>query len=145
MPAKRSDPSHEAEDHFEVSCNILLLQHDEHLASLMQFLLEREGYGIRVITSLDDAILYIENAIPADLIMIDAQWLRDRESPLLPILRNYPRWHAVPIVSLMQDYDQNEIDRALHEGVADCLVQPFEPLALLERIRRYTDTRGYSH
>jgi DNA-binding response OmpR family regulator len=117
---------------------ILVLEKDTYLASLLHYLLQREGFQIRVITDPGAAILHIENAAPADLIFMNEEWLRHKALHLLPILRNYPGWNAVPIISLMQHYRQNEIDRELHEGITDYLLQPFEPADLLDQIQKYT-------
>jgi PleD family two-component response regulator len=124
--------------HHELTCNILVLQEDDHLAALLQYLLEREGYGVHIISDIGDAILYIQNAAPMDLIMVDESWLSQQDYPLMPILRNYPQWHTVPTISLMKNFSQNEIDRALHAGVTDYLVQPYEPGVLLDQIQKYT-------
>ena len=131
--------------HHELSCNILVLQEDDHLAALLQYLLEREGYGINIISTIDDAILYIQNAPPMDLIMVEQGWLSNSKHPLLAILRNYPQWHAVPIICLMNSFSQTEIDRALHAGVTDYLVQPYEPGRLIDQIQKYTTGEIFCH
>lgn len=117
---------------------ILVLEKDEYLASLLHCLLQREGFKIKVITDPGTAILHIENAAPADLIFINETWLRHKGLQLLPILHNYPGWHTVPIISLMQHYRQDEIDRELHHGITDYLLQPFDPGELLDKIQQYT-------
>ena len=117
---------------------ILVLEKDEYLASLLHYLLHREGFRIDIIHDPSAAILHIEDAAPADLIFMNEDWLKEDALPLLPILCNYPGWHAVPIISLMQHYRQNEIDRALHQGITDYLLQPFAPSALLDHIQKYT-------
>ncbi len=121
-----------------VDKTILVLEKDEYLASLLHFLLNREGFRINIITDPGAAILHIENEVPADLIFMNEEWLRDKGLRLLPILRNYPGWNAVPIISLMQHYRQNEIDREMHQGITDYLLQPFEPGDLLDHIQKYT-------
>ncbi len=131
--------------HFDLTCNILVMQADDHLAALLQYLLEREGYGVNIITDIADAILYIQNAPPMDLIMVEESWLTMHDYPLMPILRNYPQWNAVPVIGLMNCFNQSNIERALHAGVTDYLVQPYEPGILLDQIQKYTTGEMLCH
>ncbi|MBI3560280.1 MAG: hypothetical protein HY080_00980 [Gammaproteobacteria bacterium] len=139
MPLIESTPPMDDEEYFDITKSILVLQRDEHLGALLRYLLEREGYAVQLIKDMENALLYIENAPPTDLILVGEEWLVEKNYPLLPILRNYPGWLAVPVVSLMQHFSPDQIDRELHAGVTDYLQQPFEPSVLLDRIQQYTN------
>lgn len=118
--------------------SILVLQEDDHVAALLRLLLSREGYCVQAISDIENAVLYIENAPPTSLIMIDDDWLQSSTPSLLPILRNYPGWHTVPIIGLMRFYDSTAVERGIYKGVTDYLIQPFDPNTLLNQVQKYT-------
>lgn len=118
--------------------SILVLQEDDHVAALLRLMLSREGYFVQAISDIENAVLYITNAPPTSLIMIDDEWLQVTKPSLLPILRNYPGWHTVPIIGLMRFYDAKAVERGIYQGVTDYLIQPFEPNTLLDQVQKYT-------
>ena len=117
---------------------ILILEQDKYLASLMHLLLYREGFAITAITDVDALQLQIQSHIAPMMLFISHRWLRDDKPPILESLKAHPLWKPVPLIMLMNYYDLDLLERMTDFGVADHLLQPFEPAALLDMIRKHS-------
>ena len=137
MHAPYSRTCMDADPHIRTRRRILLLEQDEYLASLLHMLLYREGFEINALTTDDNARAYIRNSSPPDLIFIDAKWLREDRIEILLECTKRIEWQIVPIIVLMDQYDEEKIERVMELGATDYLLQPFEPGELLDVIQRY--------
>lgn len=117
---------------------ILILEQDEYLASLMHLLLYREGFAITAISDVEQLPLHLQSEIAPMLVFISHRWLREDEPTVLTMLTEAPHWRAVPLIMLMNYYDLDLIDHVTELGITDHLLQPFEPMALLDMIEKYT-------
>ena len=116
---------------------ILLLEEDDYLASLLDMLLQREGFEIRALNNPEGARSYLQQASPPDLVFINSGWISDKG---IEVLGDYARrieWQRVPMIMLLGFYDADKINRALELGISDYLLQPFEPGELIDIIHRY--------
>jgi two-component system chemotaxis response regulator CheY len=116
---------------------ILILEQDMFLASLLHMLLHREGFELRVITSEQNALLHINNQPPSELLFISHNLLKTEETSVLQHLKEDTVWQEVPVILLLNYYDENTIAQTDELGVNDYLVQPFDPCALLDLIQKY--------
>ena len=113
---------------------ILIVDDEMHLARILQFTLEHEGYD--VVTAFDgkEALDSLEREAP-DLLILDL---------MLPILDGYKicnivktedRFRGIPVIILSaRDFDREELDEPLN---ADILMEkPFNTEHLLAEISR---------
>jgi response regulator RpfG family c-di-GMP phosphodiesterase len=117
---------------------ILILEQDEYLASLMHLLLYREGFAITAITDVEQLPPQIQSNTAPMILFVSHHWLRDNKALVLNIINENPLWQRVPLIMLMNYYDLDLIERVTELGVTDYLLQPFEPVALLDMIQKYT-------
>ena len=137
MHAPYSETCMDANPHIRTRRRILLLEQDEYLASLLHMLLYREGFEINALTSDDNARAFIRNSSPPDLIFIDGNWIRDDRIEVLLECSKRIEWQIVPIIVLLDQYDEENIERVMELGATDYLLQPFGPGELLDVIQRY--------
>ena len=123
----------------DVRRKILILEEDEYLASLLYFLLCREGFAISAFAEPKALQDYINSHAPASMIFVSHRWLRRDQSPNLDFLAKHPQWCATPVIMLMNYYDLDLVEHAAAMGVMDHLLQPFEPNQLLDMIQKYLD------
>jgi response regulator RpfG family c-di-GMP phosphodiesterase len=121
---------------------ILILEQDEYLASLMHLLLFREGFAITAIATVEALQQQLQAQAVPMLFFVSHRWLRDDKPAVVATLKSDPRWHRVPLIMLMNYYDLDLIERVTELGVADHLLQPFEPVALLEMIQKHSKSAG---
>lgn len=117
--------------------NILILEQDEYLASLMHLLLHREGFAITAITDVDALELLMQSPRTPMLSFISHRWLRGENPSVLQMLNDHPLWQQLPLVMLMNYYDLDLIERVTERGIIDYLLQPFEPMALLNMVQKH--------
>lgn len=118
---------------------ILVLEEDEHLASLLYLLLCRKGFSISAFADLHSAQAYIGSNTPAGMIFVSHRWLRVEQPQILEFIARHSAWTSTPIIMLMNYYDLDLVERATMLGITDHLLQPFEPDQLVDIIVRYLD------
>ena len=122
------------------SQTILIVEDDEDMVTLLQFLLEREGYQAIVATEGRQARTLIETLSPHRLVLLDVMLPYHNGFELVTYIRSKEPWHGVPIVMLTADSAERDIVRALDAGASDYVVKPFNPKELMARLRRFLKT-----
>lgn len=116
---------------------ILIIEDDEDMVTLLQFLLEREGY--QPITAPDgrQAKTLIDAVLPPRLVLLDVMLPYHNGFELVMYIRSKKAWQEVPIIMLTADSAERDIVRALDAGASDYVVKPFNPKELMARLRRF--------
>jgi CheY-like chemotaxis protein len=122
----------------ENGLNVLVVEDDETLASLMERILSRAGYGVVMVPSVE-AALFGQEAGEFDLIMLDV-FMPGIGG--LDGIAEFVAWGwAVPIVSMSAGYGDMEpsmVLRAAHKaGAAGVLAKPFKKEELLDLVDGY--------
>ncbi len=115
----------------------LVIEDDEHIIRLLEFILQREGYRVQTLRDGRSAMEAIGSpmAVP-DVVTIDVMLPYTDGYQLLAAIRARPAWKAVPILMLTAKSQERDIVRALEAGANDYLVKPFMPDELRARVRR---------
>ncbi|HKN85475.1 MAG TPA: response regulator [Nitrospiraceae bacterium] len=116
---------------------ILIVEDDEDMVTLLQFLLEREGYQAIVATEGRQARTLVETLSPPRLVLLDVMLPYHNGFELVTYIRSKELWRDVPIVMLTADSAERDIVRALDVGASDYVVKPFNPKELMARLRRF--------
>lgn len=114
----------------------LVVEDDEHISYLLQFMLNRNGFMVHVAQDGREAKLYIENNPPPDVVLLDVMLPFFDGFALVAILRAQPAWKTTPIIMLTAKAQEQDIIRALDAGANDYIVKPFQPAELLARVKR---------
>ncbi|MDH4189870.1 MAG: response regulator, partial [Betaproteobacteria bacterium] len=105
---------------------ILVVEDNAHIAFLVKFILEREGY--RVVHAADGRAAETEiNAEPVALVVLDVMLPFFDGFELLAKIRARPEWAGVPVIMLTARSQESDIVRALDAGASDYMVKPFQP------------------
>jgi DNA-binding response OmpR family regulator len=120
-----------------VSQTILIVEDDEDMVTLLQFLLEREGYQAILASDGRQARQLIDTLLPPRLVLLDVMLPYHNGFELVTHIRSKEPWRGVPIVMLTADSAEREIVRALDAGASDYVVKPFNPKELMARLRRF--------
>lgn len=120
------------------SSSILVVEDDEHIAHLLEFILQREGYSVQVANDGRIAQQLIEQTkTPPSLILLDVMLPYVDGFELVRAARKRPEWRDVPIMMLTAKTQEQDIVRALDAGANDYIVKPFQPNELMARLRRF--------
>lgn len=115
---------------------VLVIEDDEHIGQLLQFMLERESYTVHLVRDGRAAKAFIETAQPPAIALLDVMLPFFDGFQLVTMLRAQPGWEAVPVIMLTAKTQERDIVRALDAGANDYIVKPFQPKELLARVRR---------
>jgi DNA-binding response OmpR family regulator len=114
----------------------LVVEDNEHVAYMLQFLLERAGYDVILAPNGRDAQAAIQNIEPVDIILLDLMLPYISGYQLITEIRDNHDWQYTPIVVLSGKVLEDDIVRALDLGANDYVTKPFRPEELLARLRR---------
>ena len=113
---------------------ILIVEDEEALATLLDYNLRKEGYGTMTASDGDEALLKIEDAQP-DLVVLD--WMLPNISgiEICRRLRSRPETKNIPVIMLTARSEEADRIRGLETGADDYLTKPFSTDELIARIR----------
>lgn len=120
----------------------LVVEDDSQIASLLQFILQREGYKVAIAPDSKAALTLSEELGPPTLATIDVMLPYFDGYQLLAQLRQREGWRHVPVIMVSAKAQERDIVRGLDTGANDYLVKPFMPEELRARIRRLVAASG---
>jgi len=117
-----------------VTPQVLVVEDDEALATLLQYNLEKEGFGVEVATDGEEALVMAGERAP-DLVLLD--WMLPKVSgvEVCRRLRQRAETKNVPIIMLTARGEENDRVRGLDTGADDYLTKPFSMTELAARMR----------
>ena len=114
----------------------LVVEDDDQIAYLLQFILRKEGYAVAVASDGLEARRMIGADDPPALITLDFMLPHANGLELLSEIRAKPGWQHVPVLMLTARSQEKDIALARASGATDYLVKPFKPEELRACIRR---------
>ncbi|WP_203291774.1 phosphate regulon transcriptional regulator PhoB [Maricaulis parjimensis] len=113
---------------------VLVVEDEDALATLLQYNLEKEGYTVAVARDGEEALIQAEETTP-DLVLCD--WMLPKVSGIEVCrrLRGRQETANVPIIMLTARGEETDRVRGLDTGADDYVVKPFSMTELFARIR----------
>ena len=119
-----------------VTHRILVVEDNEHVSYMLDFLLRRAGYDVIAAPNGRDAQAAIRNLPPVDVVLLDLMLPYVSGYQLIEEIRSDHDWQYVPIVVLSGQVLEEDVVQALDLGANDYVTKPFRPEELLARLRR---------
>ena len=119
---------------------VLVVEDDDHIAQVLRFMLERQGYRVTHLADGRAASEHIAANDAPDLILLDVMLPFMDGFELVALARARAGWEAVPILMLTAKNTERDTVRALDAGASDFVTKPFQPNELLARVRRLLKT-----
>ena len=117
---------------------VLVVEDDDHIAQVLRFMLERQGYRVTHLADGRAASEHIATAATApDLILLDVMLPYIDGFEIVRLVRERADWAAVPVLMLTAKNTERDTVRALDAGANDFVIKPFQPNELLARVRRF--------
>jgi two-component system alkaline phosphatase synthesis response regulator PhoP len=114
----------------------LVVEDDIHIAELLKFILEREGFAVTLAHNGKTAVAAMTPGQPMALALFDLMLPFMNGDELIKHARATPGWADVPIIMLTAQSQESNIVKALEGGANDYMVKPFQPAELRARIKR---------
>lgn len=113
--------------------NILIVEDEAAVVTLLKYNLEREGFAVDVAYDGDEALIKVDEAQP-DLMLLD--WMLPNVSgvEICRRMRRRQETRNMPIIMLTARGEESDTVRGLESGADDYMVKPFSPGELLARI-----------
>ena len=113
---------------------ILVVEDEDSLATLLEYNLVKEGYGVALCADGEEALILIDEKLP-DLVVLD--WMLPGVSGIEVCrrLRQRSATRNLPIVMLTARGEESDRVRGLDTGADDYVVKPFSMSELTARIR----------
>jgi len=118
----------------------LVVEHDEHLAQILRFILEREGFEVRVVRDGRSAQETIAVSPPPAIVTLALMLPHTDGYELLRRIRETPGWQAVPVIVLTARTQDKDVARSLDAGANEYIAKPFDPDELRACVRRLVKT-----
>jgi two-component system phosphate regulon response regulator PhoB len=114
--------------------NVLVVEDENALATLLRYNLEKEGYEATLAADGEEAMLAIEERMP-DVVLLD--WMLPSISgvEICRRLRNQRETRNLPVIMLTARGEESDRLRGLETGADDYIVKPFSTAELIARIR----------
>ena len=119
---------------------ILIVEDDDHVRALLEFLLAREGYTVHAAPDGRAGLALIESLERPSLVLLDLMLPFAGGFELLTKIRQQASWAGVPVVMLTTVSNEREVVRALDLGANDYVNKPFQPVELMARVRRHLES-----
>lgn len=118
---------------------ILVVEDDTFMASLLRFLLERQGMTVTVLgdgRAAIDRIESLQGNASFDAVLLDLRLPQVSGLEVLTRLRQQPAWLGTSVLVLSALDTGGEVAAALDAGANDYMTKPFNHEELLARLRR---------
>lgn len=115
---------------------ILVIEDDDNIAQLLEFMLERDGHAVEVLADGETARRHILTQPPPALVLLDSMLPYRDGLSLLADMRARADWQPTPVIMLTAKSLERDIVRALESGATDYVIKPFQPQELMARVRR---------
>jgi DNA-binding response OmpR family regulator len=116
--------------------SILVVEDDEHIAKVLTFMLERQGYRVTHAADGRAASDYIAANEAPDAVLLDVMLPYVDGFEIVRLIRERAGWAQVPVLMLTAKNAEQDTVRALDAGANDFIAKPFQPNELLARVRR---------
>ena len=116
--------------------SILLVEDDEFMASLLRFLLERQGMQVVRVASGQAAVELMHGQAVHDAVVLDLMLPQLGGLDVLQHMKRLPGWSDLPVLVCSALDAGAEMARAFKAGAADYVTKPFNPEELMARLGR---------
>ncbi len=104
---------------------VLIVEDDESIRQLLDFMFRREGYATSLAADARAAALAIAQGPIPSLVLLDVMLPYADGFQLVAAIRGRPGWEEVPIVMLTAKSSEQDIVKALEAGANDYVLKPF--------------------
>ena len=120
--------------------SVLVVEDDVHIAHVLSFMLERQGYRVIHVADGRAAVQHVMAQPAPDLVLLDVMLPYVDGFEIVGLIRAQAGWEAVPVLMLTAKNTERDTVRALDAGANDFIIKPFQPQELLARLRRFLKT-----
>ncbi len=122
--------------HQVLRSSVLIIENDEFSASLVEYLLHREGYQVATAYSAVHIKRLFEVMLPPDLIFIHAKLAYTNTHEFIGVIRQQEKWKLLPIIVIGDEKDST-VDEILETSADDFILKPYFPDELIRQVKTH--------
>lgn len=136
-----SDPTVNAQPQTERAATAFVVEDDAMIASILHFVLDREGFRVRHAVDGRIAQQMVATMEVPSVVLLDVMLPYVDGFQLIATIRAQAGWEKTPVLMLTSKGAERDIARALDAGADDYMVKPFQLEELRARLRRLLRVR----
>jgi len=117
-----------------VSKKVLIVDDEPNIVAALEFLLEKNGYQVRVATNGEEALGQLDAFAP-DLVLLDVMVPKVSGYEVCQRMRAEPKWRDMRIVMLSAKGREVEVEKGMSVGADLYVTKPFSSAELVATIR----------
>jgi len=120
------------------SPRILVVDDNEDIRNLLNFLLTKEGYEISMASDGDEGLQMAVRDVP-DLVLLDVMMPRVSGLETLTAIRanKSEKISNIPVIMITAKSGTADVDEALARGADSYIVKPFRPTSLIAKVNAF--------
>jgi DNA-binding response OmpR family regulator len=115
---------------------VLVVEDDDQVAFLIQFILEQDGYRVQRAADGRAAQQIISGMAPPALVTLDITLPHMQGDELIVLIKSQPGWERVPVLMVTAKPRDKDMAWAIKSGAQGYIVKPFKPEQLREQVRK---------
>ncbi len=119
--------------------HILVADDEPHIRRVLVTMLEAAPFEVDSVTDGAEALEFLRQPTPCDLVVTDLMMPRVDGLALLAEIRKMPGRSSTPVIVLTAKGQDADCEEAYALGASDFMTKPFSPKKLLARIRELLD------
>lgn len=124
-----------------VSKKVLIVDDEPNIVAALEFLLEKNGYEVKVAGNGADALEQLD-AFRPDLVLLDVMVPKLSGYEVCQRMRSEPRWRDIKIVMLSAKGREVEVNKGMSLGADLYVTKPFSSAELVATIHRLLAARA---
>jgi len=123
--------------------SVLVVEDDEEIAYILNFMLTKEGFEVTVAKDGNEAMELIDSptdpdmASHPDLVLLDIMLPYVDGLEILAAIRKKISWKGVPVIMLTAKSQETAVLQAMESGASDYITKPFLPTEVIQRLRKF--------
>ncbi|MDH4093467.1 MAG: response regulator [Betaproteobacteria bacterium] len=117
-----------------MSKKVLIVDDEPNIVAALEFLLEKNGYQVRVATNGEEALGQLDAFAP-DLVLLDVMVPKVSGYEVCQRMRAEPKWRDMRIVMLSAKGREVEVEKGMSVGADLYVTKPFSSAELVATIR----------
>jgi DNA-binding response OmpR family regulator len=113
---------------------ILVADDEPNIVTALEFLLQRNGYEVRVARNGDQALQAVESD-PPDLVLLDVMMPVKSGYEICKRIRERPEWAHIKIIMLSAKGRDAEVNKGMAMGADLYVTKPFSTRELVDKVK----------
>lgn len=116
-----------------MSKKVLIVDDEPNIVAALEFLLEKNGYQVRVAANGEEALAQLDSFAP-DLVLLDVMVPKVSGYEVCQRMRAQPKWRDIKIVMLSARGREVEVEKGMSLGADLYVTKPFSSAELVATI-----------